>query len=442
MSDTVAAPVSGRLFALPERFSRRFFWGYVMAGVSLAALACTAPAQTFAISLFRPHLESSLGLSGMKLSNAYCLGTLFAAFPQQYVGRLFDRYGARRTMLAVVLLLAATCAATSLATGLITIFLAFFLLRLLGQGALGQLAGSTVGIWFNRRLGRISGFMGFGMACVVATAPTAIEGLIRQLGWRGAYLALGGIVLAIMLPLLLLLTRDRPEDLRQCPDGQAPELDAATGQPICERALTLVAALKTGAYWVMAGAAVIMGFEMTAMFFHLKPILAEKGFEPGLAATCFLIFGIAQAAFTLGGGILADIASLRLMLATAMLTLCAGFGSLYQTDSTTLLYIAIGLLGLSMGLFAAVGGTLWLRYYGRPHLGSIRGSMHTAIVAASAGAAPVAQLGPDYLGGYSTMLLLMALAPLPLVVLAFFARQPAWEQTSNVPSRSEAVESA
>ena len=47
-------------------------------------------------------------------------------------------------------------------------FLAFFLLRSLGQGSLGLLAGNTLPMWFHRRLGTAMGIMSLGMACTMA----------------------------------------------------------------------------------------------------------------------------------------------------------------------------------------------------------------------------------------------------------------------------------
>jgi hypothetical protein len=71
-----------------------------------------------------------------------------------------------------------------------------------------------------------------------------------------------------------------------------------------------------------------------------------------------------------------------------------------------------------------VQSTLWVRYYGRLHLGKIRGSIATASVAASS-------LGPfimgatfDLFGSYNTSLWIFLALLLPLTLITPWATPP------------------
>lgn len=207
-----------------------FYYGWVMLPIAMLAAIATGPGQTFGVSVFNPSLRLTLGLSHSQLTGAYMIGTLLAALPQPYIGSLMDRFGIRRVMFVIVILLGLACIFMSQVQGLLMLFLAFFLLRLLGQGALTLLATNTLAMWFQVRLGTVAGIMNAGVAGSIALIPPMILVLINQVGWRGAYATLGVLVWLVMLPLLLLFYRNRPEDVGQSLDGRAAVESAVAGE--------------------------------------------------------------------------------------------------------------------------------------------------------------------------------------------------------------------
>ena len=66
---------------------------------------------------------------------------------------LMDRWGIRRAMSLVVLLLGCACLFAAQVTSLAMLFLAFWLLRMFGQGALSLFAQNSIAMWFRERLG-------------------------------------------------------------------------------------------------------------------------------------------------------------------------------------------------------------------------------------------------------------------------------------------------
>ncbi len=62
------------------------------------------------------------------------IGTLMAAIPQPYIGSLMDRFGIRRTMTVVVIILGLACMYTATVQSIWMLLIAFFLLRTVGFG--------------------------------------------------------------------------------------------------------------------------------------------------------------------------------------------------------------------------------------------------------------------------------------------------------------------
>ncbi|MDA0711460.1 MAG: MFS transporter, partial [bacterium] len=221
-----------------------FFYGWVMLPVAMLIQISTSPGQTFGVSVFNPFIRASLSLSQSAFSGAYTLGTLLASFPQTYVGAWMDRFGLRRTLAVVVLIFGLACFGMSQVTGVFSLFVAFFFLRMLGQGAMGLLSANTVAMWFNRRLGSTSGVMSIGMAVASGGMPAFGLWLIGGFGWRWAYVILGVLVWAMMLPVLGIFYRNKPEDVGQIPDGKPdPKRSAQHAQPT--RSYSLPEAMRT-----------------------------------------------------------------------------------------------------------------------------------------------------------------------------------------------------
>ena len=138
-----------------------------MLPIAMLAMIATSPGQTFGISIFNPSFRLALGLSHSQLTGAYMFGTLLAALPQPYIGGLMDRFGIRRVMVIIVILLGIACIFMSQVLNLLMLFLAFFFLRLLGQGALSLLANNTLAMWFQVRLGTVAGMMNAALAVAI-----------------------------------------------------------------------------------------------------------------------------------------------------------------------------------------------------------------------------------------------------------------------------------
>jgi len=160
--------------------------------------------------VFNQSFTETLRLSEKQLTGALGLGTLLASFSLPLFGMLMDRWGIRRAMSLIVLLLGAACLFASQVSSLVMLFLAFLLLRMFGQGALSLFAQNSLAMWFRERLGTAVGIMSVGSILLMGQLPVLIRASIQQVGWRTTYALLGLGVWAIMLPVLALLFRNRP----------------------------------------------------------------------------------------------------------------------------------------------------------------------------------------------------------------------------------------
>ena len=402
----------------------RFYYGWVIAAATMITGICTSPGQTYGISSFNSSFRESLSLSDTQLTGAYMLGTLLAALPMTYIGALFDRFGGKRTLSAVVLVFGLACFATSRVTGVVMLFGCFLLLRMCGQGAMGLIAQNTDAMWFNRRLGTVTGIKRVGSAIAVGLVPAGNVWLIARFGWRMSYAILGAIVWVIVGGILVFVFIDRPEHVGLGPDGNGREEDEASQAEDTANSFTPSEALRTRAFWVMTAAAGIWAMVGTGVQFNIQPILLEKGLTIQNAATWFTVLAGTSAALFLVAGILADHIRLNVMLCVSVAALAAADWMLGRSASLSNAYVTAGLFGLGQAFFMTIISTLFPRYYGRRHLGKIQGAMATTLVGSSAVGPFAMGLLKDIAGSYDVSLRLFAVIIAVMVPLALLAAPP------------------
>jgi MFS family permease len=403
-----------------------FYYGWPIVFVSIVSQSVTGVGQTYGVSVFNPSLLDDLGISLSILTGTYMIGTLAAALPQPYIGSLMDRYGIQRTTIMVGLLLGGACFFFSRVSSTITLLMGFFLLRLLGQGALSLLAGNMPAMWFHQKLGTVTGIVSSGFSVSMAVVPPFFLFLINQAGWRSAYSFLGILVWLILMPLLLLIYKDKPEDVGQEMDGGTiNERNENLMVKEKEKSFTVQEARSTRSYWIMLGNGSLFAMIVTAVFFNLLSILESQGITPVEAAATYSTYAAVSLVTQLVLGPLANKGPLQVLLMGSMAALAGGVAILTTATTPLLAHAYAVVTGISMGLISLVGGTLLPRYFGREHLGKLRGTVMTAQVAGSSLGPFITGLIYDLTGSFQISLWIFVGILVPAALISLRAVQPA-----------------
>ena len=393
------------------------YYGWIILFAGTLGLAMTTPGQTVGVSVFLDKIIADLGLSRGQVSLMYTLGTLTASFALPFVGRFIDRRGPRLAVATIAALFALACVGMGFVSNLVTLFFGFLLIRGLGQGSLSLVSLYVVNVWFVRRRGLAVGVTGLGFAVATAFFPLLIEALIAQFGWRTAYMLLGGLVAVTILPLGALLFRGHPERF-----GLRPDSGAVTTEAVAETNLSLAEARRTATFWLFVAGGVCVAALSTGLVFHHYSIMAEGGLDRLAAATVFLALGFIVAGANLTTGVLVDRVPPRFLLSVAMGGMTAALLMATHVSGRPTLLLYGALLGLTQGMNGALGASVFAYYFGRKHIGSIKGFVTTMTVAGTAFGPFLFALGFERAGGYAPVLLLSAAVPVVIGVGALFLR--------------------
>jgi MFS family permease len=372
-----------------QNVAPRLYYGWVMLAVATAVFIMTGPGQTVIVSQFNVSFRESLDLTEEQLGRAYMIGTVLAAFPLVLVGKASDRFGPRLVTSVVAILFAASCAIAGQAQGIVSLTIAFFLLRFLGQGALGLLSGHTIALWFERRHGTANGLKTMLTYLGFAAFPAVAIGLIDALGWRVAYTVLGAMVVIVVIPLTIFVSRDRPGDVGQRLDNLPPSArDGGEDEPDFDPAFTLREAVATRAFWTIALTLASSGMIGTALIFHSQPLLEARGADPTLSAAVLRTWSLTMTVAILPAGWLADRVHAAILLPLSLVLLGAASIAPELPFGARAMHASLAAFGVSQAIAYGAGAPTLARYFGRAHHGAVR-SLATLISVVGTGLGPV-----------------------------------------------------
>ena len=409
-----------------ERLSSRLFYGWVILGIATVVLFASGPGQSHTFSVFVGPIAADLGISATAIASAYAFATLVAALGLPWMGRFVDRFGPRRMLMTVAVLLGIACAGFGAAAGVITLSLGFMGLRFLGQGSIMLGSTNIVAQWFSARRGFAMSILMLGFAASIAVHPQLAQWLIERVGWREAWVWLGVMTWVLLLPMLWLLAHDKPEPLGLRPDGTVRGTDAeeAASTARAQAGLPLKAAMRTPAFWIIAAGLFAPAMLITSLFFFQVSVFEAHGLDRGLAASMFGVSAIAMALAMPAVGWVLDRSDPKYVFSASLVLLAVTLtGISLVTGPLTAAAYAV-CFGVNTAANMTFFGYMWAQYFGRRHLGSIQGAGQTiGVVGASAGPLPLG-IAFDHWGSYDGALRLLALLPLACAVLALFLRAP------------------
>ncbi len=358
-------------------------------------------------------LSAGFGWDRADVVSIYALSTLASGIAGPLVGRLFDRAGPRAVYTTGLALIGTGLTLAAFATELRHLQVTVGFAVGLGAACLGNVPNATLlGRWFGAKLTLATSIVfssfGIGMLVIVPLAQIAID----RIGWRGAYHLMGGMTLALILPLSLLPWRrfgaGRP-DLARAQPRAAAQL----------RSWTLLGALRNPAFW---GLFAVYFFTSTAMFSIIVQAVAylvAVGFAPLQAAAAWGLVGMLLPAGMIVVGWLDTLIGRRPSVLLSYMISLAGIGALWllaRVPSTWLLGVFIVCFGGMLGSRGPLVSTIAQRVFGGPQAATIYGMITIGSGLGSALGAWAGGLLHDWTGSYEPVIAFSAGSVLCAVV--------------------------
>ena len=323
--------------------------------------------------LFLIPLSAEFNWPRAAISMVLLIISIAGAVSNPVVGQLVDRYGARKVVLAGNLAFAASIAGVSLiGPHRLELYVAYAFVGIAGTVPGSVTFTKVIAGWFDRNRGLSLGIVGgLGNGVGAALSPILVEWLIARHGWRAGYQGIALVTAAVGFPVLLALLRDPARPAQ----GETAILDGVQSDD-----MTLSAARRTAAFWIILLAIALGAGCMTAVFAHVVPMLLDRGVPADQATFVLVVFSLVTATWQIAVGFLLDRAPRAWLAAPFYLVALAGLILFSSTTDYARLVVAGGLMGLGLGTEYGVLPYFLSRYFGVRHYGSISGAIFGVIV--------------------------------------------------------------
>jgi len=151
-------------------------------------------------AIVQPEIAAEFGLSKTQMGFALAVFTWAYAAGQVPVGWLGDRFGPKRVLSVLVLVISMSVAMTGAAIGFVTLLVSRLLLGL-GESGAFPVASRGMQLWFPRsERGRVQGITHFFSRFAVAATPLVASVIVIAWGWRAVFFVAGslGLIWAVV----------------------------------------------------------------------------------------------------------------------------------------------------------------------------------------------------------------------------------------------------
>lgn len=361
---------------IQDEYARGYAGWRVVWACAAGSFFAGIPLQTYAIFL-RP-VADQFGWTRQSASTGYAMLALVAAIAAPLVGRVIDRFGARRVIIpALAITGLALMSLSALTSSLAHFYVVCGVIGLAVIGASPVAYSRVIFGWFDAHRGRALGTMlAGGMVSAIVLPPITVS-LIGALGWRTAWLVLGAAIIGGGVMIVTAFLHERP----------VPRATAAGDIP----GATIGEALRSRLFWTLIVSIFGAALMMSGAIVHVPALLTDRGLTPQSAALVLSVMGGANLLSRVVSGWLLDrYAAPRV----AAVQLAVGaIGGLLMANAATLPSAATAafLIGAGSGGEIDVNPYLLARYFGLRSLATLYGFNWMALGIASA-------IGPILMG--------------------------------------------
>ena len=407
------------------------FYGWLIVGVCLLINFVSLGGRS-SFTVFILPMEADFGWDRGAISLAASIGLLVNGFTQPFLGRVYDRHGARKVVIPSLLVLGVSMVL------LMQTFHLVFLIAMYGvvqavatSGAGDPITGAMLAKWFRRHRATVLGISMAGASIGGMLLVPFTKYLIDATHWRTAWVVLGVLVLAFALPAAFFIFRESPEKMGLKPDGDA-EQEREVGRNRKLQAVEAKGPLETESWrralrsapiWQMCGAYFVCGATTAIMGTHFVPYAVDKGVTESTAALAFGIMNGLNIFGLVGISLISDKMGRKNLLALVYATRGLGYAALLLLPGGWGIWTFVGIGGFSWWATAPLTTSLTADVYGLRSLGTMNS---IAFLAHQIGSAAAVQFGGemrDLTGSYFIPFAIVGLMLIPAALSSFTIRE-------------------
>ena len=409
-------------------FSRLYYGWWIVLGAILCNFAFLSVSQS-AIGVFTLPMVDDLGWKVWQytLGPSIAIGT--GAFSSIVVGSILDQRGPKPLIFTWASMSAVCLVLLGIQSSLMVYLFVYLIAGFVGWNLFSPfVVNSAVNKWFVRKRGWALALGSSGISLGSLVTPLILTGIVDNSGWRTGYFSLGALILILVIPVSFFMRRT-PEDYGLLPDG-VDDYDDHVSSDIPEsefRPFNRSEAINTSSFWFLAFGFTLIAAGLACVLIHAIPFSQESGFARTVGAIGISVNGLANLSSKPVWGFAMQRFHPRFLVMVAYSISSIGVALMLLSGPISLIPMLLAgffLYGFGFGGTIPLSESLWARYFGRAHIGSIRGITQPVRILGTAVAPVLVGLLFDITDTYRLGFVLVIGSLLLGAILVFFSREP------------------
>jgi sugar phosphate permease len=288
---------------------KKIHYAWIVVGVTCLVLLTSAGIRSTPGILMVP-LQEEFHWSRATIGFAVSINLILYGCIGPFAAAVMERFGIRRSVLLALVLVGAGVASTSLMRYEWQLVLMWGILVGAGTGFLATVLSATIAArWFTAQRGLALGILSGGSSTGQLIFLPVMANINTAYGWRTTVLAIAG-VLCVVIPLVALIMRDRPQDVGLAPYGETGEPEPVKpmqGNPLALAFNALGLAVRNRDIWIIASTYFVCGASTNGLIgTHLIPACIDQGYTEVTGAALLATMGVFNFIGTTSAGWLSD----------------------------------------------------------------------------------------------------------------------------------------
>lgn len=399
---------------IEQRSRLNWHYAWVIVILTFAVLLINAGVRSIPSIIMKP-LETEFSWSRAHVSAAIAIGFITFGLGGPLGGRLADKYSAKVVMMTGLVLIGAGLGFMLPMRASWQLNLFWGVLVGLGTGMAGTVIGAVIAErWFVKLRGLVLGVFSSASSLAQMLFFPLLAAITTSSSWRSS-VGLMFLMICILIPLLLVLMKDRPAEVGVLPYGETDEMGAyhseemnGAGKNVIHKArgIGVLEAFHTVDFWLLAGTFFVCGFTSDGLVgTHFLLYASDRGFAEVVVASALGLMGLMNVFGTVLSGWLIDRVSPRKLLAGIYAFRGLMLFVMPFVQGPLMLFLFALLYGLEWNATVPPTVELTARRFGQDSLGTIFGLIFCVHMLGAALAAYVGGLWHDLHGNYQAVII-------------------------------------
>lgn len=317
----------------PSILDSRYSWTRMVITLFVAIIINAGMWEIIAIM---PAVQLEFGVDRAGASLPYTLTMIGFGVGNFVIGKAVDRFGVSLSLIGAAVGVAVGLYLATISTSIVMMSFAQLLIGLASAVGFGPLI-ADISHWFLKRRGIAMAIVASGNYLSGSIWTLVLADTLNTQGWRGVYILLAIVTLAVVIPLALILRRRLPEEAHA--QAEAVSLANAKTSGLSPTALACLLGL--------AGVGCCVAMSMPQV--HIVSYCVDLGYGPAVGAEMLSLMLLGGVGSRLISGMLADkLGGVKTLLIGSVLQCIALFLYL-PSDALMSLYVVSLVFGLSQG---------------------------------------------------------------------------------------------